>query len=77
MTAQRITLAAVLAHEDSGGGFGITIAGWVVGIVIGGVVGYFIGKSKNREVLGAVLGALLGCIGWIIIAVIPRNDSPS
>lgn len=45
----------------------------LVGIIIGGGVGAAIGNTKNRVGLGAVLGALLGCIGWIIIAVLPKK----
>lgn len=45
----------------------------VVSLVVGGLVGYFIGKAKGRAPLGAVLGAILGCVGWVIIAVIPRK----
>lgn len=44
------------------------------GMLVGGVIGYFIGASKDRGGLGAVLGALLGCLGWIIVAVLPRRQ---
>lgn len=46
----------------------------LIGIVIGGGVGALIGNAKNRMGLGLILGAILGCIGWIIIAVIPRKQ---
>ncbi|MEK7866529.1 MAG: hypothetical protein AAB434_07575 [Planctomycetota bacterium] len=48
----------------------------LVGMAIGAGVGYLIGKGKNREVLGAVLGAFLGCIGWIIVALLPKAGGP-
>lgn len=44
------------------------------GIIVGGAVGAAIGNAKNRLALGLILGAVLGCIGWIIIAVIPKKD---
>ena len=44
------------------------------GLVIGAVVGALIGNAKNRVVLGLVLGAILGCIGWVIIALVPKKQ---
>lgn len=61
--------AAVLAAESSFGGIQILIS-----IIIGGGVGAAIGNSRGRMPLGLILGALLGCIGWIIIAVIPKKQ---
>jgi hypothetical protein len=46
---------------------------YVSAAIIGGGVGGFIGYYKNRTVLGAVLGFFLGCLGWLIIAVIPKK----
>ncbi len=43
--------------------------------VLGGSIGFVIGKAKNRVALGVVLGALFGCIGWIILAVVPKAHS--
>lgn len=60
--------AVVLAAESSFGGAQI-----LVSMVIGGAVGAAIGNSRGRMPLGLILGALLGCIGWIIIAVIPKK----
>lgn len=45
-----------------------------LGLVVGGIVGLLIGNAKNRPLVGLLLGAILGCIGWIIIAVLPRKD---
>jgi hypothetical protein len=42
-------------------------------IVIGAAVGALIGNWRNRMGLGIVLGALLGCIGWLIVAVLPKK----
>ncbi len=53
----------------------VNLAISVIGIAIGAVVGYLIGKPRGRGPLGAVLGGLLGCIGWIIVAVLPRADN--
>lgn len=50
------------------------VSRYLFGMVIGGLVGAAIGNWKGRLVLGIVLGALLGCIGWIIVAVIPKKD---
>lgn len=47
---------------------------YLFGMVIGALVGAAIGNWKNRLALGIVLGALLGCIGWIIVAVIPKKE---
>jgi uncharacterized membrane protein len=65
-------LAFVLA-QDSGIDLTSTLS-ISVSIIIGAVVGALIGNAKNRLVLGLVLGGLLGCIGWIIIALIPRKQ---
>ena len=45
----------------------------LIGMIVGGAVGAAIGNAKGRLGLGAVLGALLGCIGWIIVAVLPKK----
>jgi len=45
----------------------------VAGVIIGGGIGAGIGSFKNRILLGFVLGFFLGCLGWIIIAVIPKK----
>lgn len=45
----------------------------LAGIVIGGGVGGIIGSFKRRTLLGFLLGFFLGCLGWIIIALIPRK----
>lgn len=66
-------LATILAQAGNDNG-GVLIVSSLVGLLIGGGVGYLIGNSKNRPALGLVLGALLGCIGWIIVAVLPRKD---
>lgn len=50
------------------------VAYWLVGVAIGAGVGALIGGMKNRTGLGAVLGGLLGCLGWLIIALIPRRS---
>jgi hypothetical protein len=55
--------------------FGTSSAGLLVaGVIIGGGVGAVIGSFKNRILLGFVLGFFLGCLGWIIIAVIPKKS---
>ncbi len=61
-------LALILAAS------GTSPANILIGMVIGGAVGAAIGNSKGRLPLGLILGALLGCIGWIIIAVIPKKS---
>ncbi|MCU1369063.1 MAG: hypothetical protein JWO77_257 [Ilumatobacteraceae bacterium] len=62
--------AVVLAADSSFGGVQI-----LVSMLIGGAVGAAIGNARGRMPLGLVLGALLGCIGWIIIAVIPKKTN--
>ena len=57
----------------SGRNGGVVVATSLIGLLIGGGIGYLIGNSKGRPALGLILGALLGCIGWIIVAVIPRK----
>jgi len=69
-----IASIAVLAQESSSSNGGILVISSLVGIVIGAIVGYLIGNAKGRPGLGVILGALLGCIGWIIVAVIPRKN---
>ncbi len=63
----------ILAQED--GGMALQLVFSVIGIAIGAVVGYLIGKPRGRGPLGAVLGGILGCLGWIIVAVLPRADN--
>jgi hypothetical protein len=65
-------LSAVLFAEESGVG-GVTFVYVGVGIVVGAVVGAIIGSFKGRTGLGLILGALLGCIGWLIVAILPRK----
>jgi len=62
-------LATVLAASSSFG-----IGPIFIGLIVGGAVGAVIGNTKGRMPLGLVLGALLGCIGWLIIALIPRKE---
>ena len=62
-----VHLATVLAASSVNGG------SIIISMLIGGAVGAAIGNSKGRMPLGLVLGAFLGCIGWIIIAVIPKK----
>ena len=64
-----IQATTLLAAESSYSGGRI-----VVGMIIGAAIGAAIGNWKNRLLLGAVLGAFLGCIGWIIVAVIPKKS---
>ena len=76
MAGQLAMVATMLAQYSTDGDFNYTYS---VGIglgsmLIGGLIGALIGSSKNRGVLGFFLGALLGCIGWIIIALIPRKN---
>jgi F0F1-type ATP synthase assembly protein I len=71
---ETLASVAVLAQESSSSNAGIFIASSLVGILIGGGIGYLIGNSKGRPGLGVILGALLGCIGWIIVAIIPRKN---
>jgi hypothetical protein len=61
-------LATVLAASS---GFGVGPI--LIGIIVGGGIGAVIRNTKGRMGLGLVLGALLGCIGWLIIALIPRK----
>jgi len=51
--------------------YGISVG---IGLVVGVLVGFLIGRAKGRPGLGALLG-IFGCIGWIIIAVLPRQGS--
>ncbi len=60
-------IATILAADNA------PVLRLLVGIIIGGGIGAAIGNTKNRVGLGALLGALLGCIGWIIIAVLPKK----
>ena len=52
-----------------------TVIGIVLGVGIGVLVGWWIGSVRGRPRLGALLG-VLGLIGWVIIALMPRNYSP-
>ena len=63
------TFAVVLAESS------VNISQVVVGMLIGGAIGAAIGNAKNRILLGTLLGVFLGCIGWIIMAVIPKKQS--
>jgi hypothetical protein len=65
-------LATILAQADDDNNLFLVTS--LVGVLIGGGIGFLIGNSKNRPVLGLVLGALLGCIGWIIVAIVPRKS---
>ena len=51
----------------------VQILGSVVGVGVSMFIGYLIGRRKGRAGLGAVLG-ILGCIGWIIVAVLPKKE---
>jgi len=63
-----VLLASILAADS-------LLPRFVVGVVVGGAVGALIGNSKDRLALGLILGALLGCLGWLIIALIPRKSN--
>lgn len=52
------------------------VSRYLFGMVLGGLIGVLIGMWKKRPVLGAVLGAFLGCIGWVIVAVLPKKGGP-
>jgi hypothetical protein len=49
------------------------VGGLLVAIVVGGGAGAMIGMYKNRPLLGFILGFILGCLGWLIIALIPKK----
>ena len=63
-----VVLAGILAADS-------LLPRFVIGVVVGGAVGALIGNTKDRMGLGLILGALLGCLGWLIIALIPRKSS--
>jgi hypothetical protein len=69
-----VQFAAVLAQSSSESSLNVSPTAAVIGLIVGGGVGFAIGSSKNRPVLGLLLGAGLGCIGWLIVALIPKKD---
>jgi hypothetical protein len=66
-----VALIAQVSSTSDDAGFSLLYV--LVGVAIGGGIGAAIGSTKNRVGLGFVLGALLGCIGWIVIAVMPKK----
>ena len=62
-------LSLVLAETNAG----LTIGGSLIGLFISVAIGGFIGSTKNRMGLGLFLG-IFGCIGWLIIALIPKKE---
>jgi hypothetical protein len=73
LAAVTAVFADVVTSDSSGNG-GVIIISSLGGIIVGGVIGGLIGNTKNRVGLGVVLGALFWCIGWIIVAILPRKD---
>ena len=67
-------LFADIARTESTSNTGVIIFSSLGGLIVGGVVGGLIGSTKNRVGLGVVLGALFWCIGWVIVAILPRKD---
>ena len=43
--------------------------------IITGTIGAFLGDTVNKPGAGFFLGLFLGPIGWIIVFLLPRNDS--
>jgi hypothetical protein len=66
-----VTLIAQVSSDTDDAGFSLLYV--LVGIAVGGGIGAAIGSTKNRIGLGFILGAILGCIGWIVIAVMPKK----
>jgi hypothetical protein len=65
-------IATILAQSDGVSGTTIVI-GSLFGVFVGAVVGGIIGSAKGRMGLGLILGALLGCLGWLIVALLPKK----
>lgn len=58
---------------DSPAEMGVLALAWILTVGTGAAIGYLIGKPKGQETLGLVLGAFLGCIGWLIVAFLPKK----
>jgi hypothetical protein len=64
-----IALVTLLAETNNT----LTIGGSLIAFFISVAIGGFIGSMKNRMGLGLLLG-IFGCIGWLIIALIPKKE---
>jgi hypothetical protein len=65
-------IATILAQSD-GPNSATIIVGSLFWLMLGAAIGGIIGTRNGRMGLGIILGALLGCLGWIIVALLPKK----